>query len=80
MKAPIDAFRAERMVLLAWRVAHGDTVTRAYIEREFGVSRATAKRDAALLARVLRSEVLGSAFQLPRRITRGRVVQPLGAE
>jgi predicted DNA-binding transcriptional regulator YafY len=45
--------QAERMALLAWRIAHGEAVRRADVEREFNVSRATAKRDLALLRGLL---------------------------
>lgn len=43
----------ERLIRLTWEIANGVAVTSAYIQRKYGVSTATAKRDAALLQRVL---------------------------
>lgn len=82
--------QGERIALLAFELGHGETVTAAYIESRFGVSRATAKRDAALLDRIINGRELPPGFQKrrliraappPHKITeRGRLVSPLGAD
>ncbi len=75
----------ERMVRLAWRVYHGGDVTTAWIRKRFGVSRATAKRDLALLAKVLPVAVEPPVVRrgFARRIAVPRVVRTpmnMGAE
>lgn len=71
-----------RLLKLAERLFTGGVISSAYIRRRFQVSRATAKRDVALLNRVLGGLRLGQGFQPAAEATRprGRIVSPLGAD
>lgn len=57
---------ATRIALLTLDLARGHSITSAQIRKRFGVSKPTAKRDMALLARVLGHAPLESGEQVAR--------------
>lgn len=77
MKPPTAEERMHRMVRLAWRIYHGGEVTTAWIRKRFGVSKATAKRDLAMLAKVLPVALVDplAARGMAKRIAVPRVVR-----
>lgn len=75
--------QAERLIRCAWRVYHGGTVTRAWLQKRFGVSRATAKRDLVVLERSIPvKSLLARQYARSRKVLGdGRLlVRQLGAD